>query len=128
MACIAQRLRVRGRSRAWTVSAYAIFTAENGGSVQFMSDVDGDEYLGEIISHKYRPDLGDLLDAAPVDAIEGTDFLWPQTTANFLRWLSISNPNDCQDLAELTLALLARVYRHRTGQRVKVTVRLPANK
>lgn len=83
--------------------------------------------VGEIISQKCRPDLGDLLDTAAVDAIEGTGFLWPRPTANFLRWFQISTPEDCLALAELTLALLARVYRHRTGRPVKVTVRLPAS-
>lgn len=34
----------------------------------------------------------------------------------FLRGFLISNVDDCQHLVELTLALLANVYRHRTGQ------------
>jgi hypothetical protein len=44
---------------------------------------------------------------------------------NFLRWFPISNLDDCQGLVELTLALLARIYRHHSGRRIKLTVQLP---
>jgi hypothetical protein len=110
---------IRGRSHSETDGAYVIFIAEGGGFVQFMSNVAGDEYLCEILSHKYQPAFGDTLDATAVETIEGAGFRWPLGKENFIRWFRVTGAEDCLGLAELALAILAKVCCHRLGQPIE---------
>lgn len=90
-----------------------------------MSSADDTEYLCEIASHKYGREREKYLTPAAVDVIEGSGFLWPAGEQNFIRWLSITGPDDCRALAELSLALLAKVFGYTGEQQLKVKTVLP---
>ncbi len=115
-------LKIRGRSRSWTDGAYMIAECTSGAFIQFMSSADGSEYICELVSHKYRPKSDWLLNAEAVDVIESTGFRWPRGVNNFRRMFRVNGPSDCRMLAEFALALLAKVYRHRSGQEINLKV------
>lgn len=116
---------IQAKSRSWSNGAYAIFELERGGYVQFMSSPDGKEYLLEINSHKYNENVNDFLSADVVNLIEKAGFVWPTKNSNFLRWFNISSPEDIQAMAEVALAILARVFRYRKGGRVMIKTHIP---
>lgn len=116
---------IQAKSRSWSNGAYAIFELKRGGYVQLMSSPDGNEYLLEINSHKYDENVNDLLSADAVDLIEKSGFVWPTQKSNFLRWFNVSSPEDIQAIAEVALAILARVFRHRKGDRVMIKTHIP---
>lgn len=116
---------IRGNSRSWADAAYAIFSTENGAYVQFMSSPDDEEYLVEVSSHEYRPDLDLFLTDDAVDLLDKTGFVWPTGKRNFLRWFSVTSSEDVQQMAELALGILARVFGHSGESSVNVRVRVP---
>jgi hypothetical protein len=118
-------LKIRGRTRAWAQGAYTIFSIKTVGYIQFMSSTDGNEYLCEFASHKYRSDRVRFLTAPAVDVIEGSGFLWPTGKENFLRWFRVTGPDDCRKLAELSLGLLAKIFSHEAEGLLKVQAVLP---
>jgi len=126
---MAQPLRqIQGRSRSSRNGAFAIFSIENGGFVQFLSSVDGASYACEILSHQFQPHVAEFLESRAVDTIVRAGFEWPQlgSTQNFYRQFAVSGPGDCRVLAEVTLALLARIFRHRPSEPVHVECHVPS--
>lgn len=117
---------IQAKSVSWSDGAYAIFELKRGGYVQFMSSPDGNEYLLEICSHKYWEEMNDFLTADVVDLIEKAGFVWPTKKSNFLRWFSISSQDDIQEMAEIALAILSRVFKYRKGWRIMVNTHIPA--
>ena len=123
---LADALRsILGKSISWTDGAYAIFELKCEGYVQFMSSPDGTEFLCEINSHKYGPGVNKFLTADAVDLIETAGFVWPTSKSNFLRWFTISTDEDIRRTAEIALAILSGVFRHRKGQKVLVKMHIP---
>jgi hypothetical protein len=118
--------RIRGRSRSWTDGAYAIFQVAGGPYVQFMSSPDGTEYLIELASHRYLEAVHPFLTAEAVDLIERAGFVWPTAKANFIRWATVASDADVGKLADFALALLVRVFRHRTRDYVDIRTHVPA--
>jgi hypothetical protein len=117
---------IQGKSRSWSNGAFAIFELPRGGFVQFMSSPDGQEYLMEISSHRYNEDVNARLTADVVALIEKAGFVWPNGKANFLRWFNVSSLQDNQSVAEIALAILARVFGCRKRSRVMVHTHIPA--
>jgi hypothetical protein len=114
-----------GQTQAWTDGAYAIFSINTGGFVQFMSGSDGTEYLCEIASRKYSREREKHLTSTAVDVIEGSGFLWLTGEQNFIRWFHIIGPDDCRVLAELSLGLLAKVFGYTGEQHLNVETVMP---
>lgn len=117
---------IRAKSRSWSDGAFTAFVVESGCYVQFMSSPDGNEYLCEISSHKYVDGVDDFLTAEAVDVIESAGFVWPTGNDNFLRWFTVSSDEQLVTMAELALAILERVFRHRAGQAVKIETHIPS--
>jgi len=117
--------QIRAKSRSLTEGAYAIFELQSGPYVQLMSSCDGEEYLFEIRSHKYDKDQHTVLTTDVVDLIEKAGFVWPNGTANYLRWFDVSSPEDIEMLAEVALVMLARIFQHRKGRSLKIETRIP---
>lgn len=118
-------MRIHGRSRSWQDGAYAIVETKTGQFVQFMSSPDGTELLFEISSHKYNLSVQKRLTADVVDMIERSGFVWPDGKVNFLRWFNVASSEDLHVVAELALAVLARVFGHTPEKRLEITVHLP---
>lgn len=116
---------IQAKTRSWDEGAYTIFNIKRGGYVQFMSSPDGKEYLIEISSHKYDEKINDLLTSNVVEMIEKAGFVWPSGQSNFLRWFNISSPDDIRAMAEITLAILARMFRFRKMGSLKVITNIP---
>lgn len=116
---------IHAKSESWSDGAYTIFQHKHGGYVQFMSSPDGSEYLIELSSHKYQDHINKFLSSDTVSLIEDAGFVWPTSKSNFLRWFNVSSPDDFQSMAEVALAILARVFGHRKGGGIMVTVELP---
>ncbi len=116
---------IQGRSQSWTNGAYAIVNVESGKYVQFLCSPDGKEYLCEICSHKYDDEVNEVLTADIVDLIEKCGFVWPNGEDNFLRWFNVSSETDVHAMAELALAILARVFGHRNGLRLTIKTHIP---
>jgi hypothetical protein len=91
-----------------------------------MSSPDGSEYLCEISSHKYLPAVNRYLSEDAVEVIDRAGFAWPRKRANFLRWFKVSSEDDIQAMAEFGLAILARVFKHGSGQALEVKWHIPA--
>lgn len=113
---------IHAKSKSWSNGAYAIFQLKPGGYVQFMSSPDGSEYLIEISSHKYQNRINKFLTSDAASLIDEAGFVWPTAKSNFRRWLDVSSPDDFQSMAEIALAILARVFGHRTGVGISVQV------
>lgn len=116
---------IRGRSKSWSDGAYAIFTLKNGTYIQFMSSPDGAEYLLEVASHRYLPRVTEFLTTAAVELIERAGFVWPNKKGNFLRWFNVSSAEDVQTMAELALAIQARVFRRASGENLSIRTHIP---
>ena len=117
---------IRGKSRSWSNGAYAIFGLDRGGFVQFMSSPDGgQEYLFEIISHKYNGTVNEFLTANAVTLIERAGFVWPIGRNNFLRWFNAVSEDDITAMAELSLVVLSRVFGYRFPSPIKITTHVP---
>jgi hypothetical protein len=126
---LAEPLRdIRGKSVNGQNGAYAIFEAKSRGYVQFMSSPDGTEYLCEIGSHKYLRELEKFQTAQAVKLIGEAGFLWPYGQANFIRMFPVKLPSDCERLAEIAMAILDNMFRHRQGHPLKIIVHIPAEK
>jgi hypothetical protein len=117
---------IQAKSKSWSNGAFAIFDLSRCGYIQFMSSPDGKEYLLEISSHKFVPDVDGILTANAVDAIEQSGFVWPAGTSNFLRWFTVSSSEDIVAMSEIALALLAHLFRHRTRRPLAVNTHIPA--
>ncbi|OGA36214.1 MAG: hypothetical protein A3G80_02410 [Betaproteobacteria bacterium RIFCSPLOWO2_12_FULL_62_13b] len=101
---------IRAKTVSWSNGAYVILDNPDGGYVQLMSSEDGREYLIELSSHKYLPEVNDLLTAATVDLIEKAGFTWPHGRSNFKRWLEVPRAKDLARIAVVALALLAMIF------------------
>jgi hypothetical protein len=116
---------ILGKSKSWQNGAYVIAQTDPDRYVQFMSSPDGTEILFEIVSHKYQPNVEEHLTAEAVDVIERSGFVWPTRTANFRRWCNVGSPEDLQVIAELALAVLARVFGIVSDDALTLSVHIP---
>jgi len=91
-----------------------------------MSSPDGASFVMEVGSHRYDERVNGLLTADAVEVLERAGFEWPLARGNFQCWFDVSTPADLDALAELALAILERVLRHRCGHALRITTHVPA--
>ena len=126
---VEQALRdIRGRTLepAADCPAYAIFETDHG-YVQFMSNVEGTEFLSEILSHKYEPAMEERLTGEVVDLIAGSGFQWPRGRRNFVRWFVLKEDSDMTTLAQFALGILHAVSGFRPGELLTVQTHIPTS-
>ncbi len=121
-------LEIKGKSKSWTDGAYTIFDTPEDVFVQLMSSVDGNEYLIEIASHQYVPEVEPYLTDDVVSLIEGAGFVWPSEKDNFLRYLICSSQSDCKMFAELTLGLLGQIFGFTNDKYLKIMTSIPGQR
>jgi hypothetical protein len=97
---------IRGRSLALDNGSYCIAETESG-YVQFMADMVGDEYLCEIQSHHFVPEMEMRLTDLVVSLVTGCGFQWPERKQNFLHWFRTPTDGDVEKLAEFARQLLS---------------------
>ena len=117
---------IKGRSLSWTQGAYAIFENSDGYYVQALSSPDGTEYLVEIASHEYVSSLNERLTDEVVEFIEKSRFVWPQGRSNFHRWFSIFENENFQDLAELLMTAMTKIFGHFEWEDLEVKTHVPS--
>lgn len=118
---------IRGKSLRPGQGAFAIFSTTTGGYIQFMSSLDGREYVCEIASHKFTPEYEKFLTERAVVQIERAGFVWPRERGNFVRWLPCSSPGACRTMAGFALECLSTIFRHRPLHAVGVKVHIPTD-
>lgn len=104
--------------------AFVIAEVENNRSVKFTTTPNGQDYCCQISYRRTRRERADFLTVDVVDVIDRAGFVWA-FAGNFKQWFAISESDDLRRLAELGLALLARVYLHRPGAPVKLKTYVP---
>jgi hypothetical protein len=82
---IAGELRyISGKSLGPERGSFCIIEGTHG-FIQFMADSEGDEFLCEIQSHRFVPEVERRLTDSVVSLIIGCGFQWPSEKQNFLR-------------------------------------------
>ncbi len=100
---------IRGTSLGLDQGSYCIVEGTDG-FIQFMADREGVEFLCEIRSHKFVPEMESLLTDSAVSLITGCGFRWPNGKHNFLRWFTIHTHDELRALAAFALGVLHSVY------------------
>jgi hypothetical protein len=117
---------IHGRSLGPGSNAYCIFESDRG-YVQFLDQDGGREFLCEIRSHRYSPDLDQTLDAEAVELIDAAGFSWPRGVRNFRKRFSLADESECRRLALMALGFLCKLFGARSGDRVSVKSYSPYN-
>ena len=117
--------QIRGKSLSPTMGAYVIFDFRKYGYVQFLSDPEGNEFLGEIASHKYQARVNKFLTHSAVDFIEKAGFVWPRGLENFHRHFNSRSKEDIKIMAAVTLSALAAIFHYRPGQDIDINIHIP---
>ena len=100
---------IKGTSHGLDHGSYCIVEGTHG-FVQFMADSEGNEFLCEIQSHKFVPEIESRLTDAAVSLITGCGFQWPDGKHNFLRWFTVSTDDELHALAGFALGILHLVF------------------
>jgi hypothetical protein len=101
---------IKGTSHGLDHGSYCIVEGTHG-FIQFMADSEGDEFLCEIQSHKFAPEVGGRLTDSAVSLVTGCGFQWPHGKHNFLRWFSVSTDDELHTLAGFALGILSLVFK-----------------
>jgi hypothetical protein len=117
---IAGELRyIRGTSLGLNRGSFSIVEGTHG-FVQFMADSEGNEFLCEIQSHQFVPEIEGRLTDSAVSLITGCGFQWPNGKHNFLRWFSVLTDDELCGLAAFTLGILHRVFEQEPGVGLRI--------
>ena len=116
---------IHGKSLSWSEGAFLILSVPRRGYIQFMCSPDGSEFLCEIQSHKFVDSDGEYLDSDAVELIERAGFVWPVRKANFQRWFNGETAKDIRDIAEVSLAVLHRLFDCSSAAQLKAKVHIP---
>ena len=100
---------IRGTSRGLNHGSFCILEGTHG-FIQFMADSEGNEFLCEIQSHRFVPEVESRLTDAAVSLITGCGFQWPDGKHNFLRWFTVSTDDELHALAGFALGILHLVF------------------
>ena len=121
---IAGELRyINGTSLALDNGSFCIIEGANG-YVQFMADSEGKEYLCEIQSHRFVPEIETRLTDSVVSLISDCGFQWPDDKQNFFRWFSGETDDDLRGLAEFALGILNGVFEQSPDDDFSIDTRL----
>lgn len=89
-----------------------------------MADREGEEYLCEIQSHHFVPEMEARLIDPVVSLISECGFRWPEGEQNFARCFPTPTDADVEKLAEFTLGILSWVSDYAPGRRLKLALHL----
>lgn len=90
---------------------------------QCISVPPGDRILLEFCSHRWVPEVEDLLTEDSVSFLLGAGFGWPMGQANFTREFLCRDDNDRLAIAEVLVSGLSRLYDYRCGSGFSITQR-----
>ena len=113
---------IRGRSLGRQDGAFIIIEDDRG-YIQLLADDEGHEFLAEIQSPAYRPDME--LPEDVVAVIESCGYRHPEARENFSRWFTMADDGDLLAIAELMRGLMNMVFGHQPGEGLQVTVHVP---
>jgi hypothetical protein len=104
-------VKIRGRSlgQGPETNAYCIFKTDRG-CVQFMDQDCGREFLCEIQSHRYSPELDQTLNARIGELLDAAGLSWPRGAQNFRRRFVVCDDEEIRRLALLALCFLREIF------------------
>jgi len=103
--------------------AFAILDAE-GGYVQCLVSM-GANYLVELSSHRFMPEMAKRFTSDTVRFIDEAGFRLPRQRANFSETLGVTTRAQADELADFVLGVAHRVFDVTTTRALKITVNLP---
>ncbi len=113
---------IRGRSLGPQEGAFIIIENDRG-YIQLLANDEGHEFLAEIQSPAYRPEM--VVTNEMVGIITACGFRLPEGRENFSRWFMVSDEADLRAIAELMLGLMNMVFGHQPGNALQLTVHEP---
>jgi hypothetical protein len=117
---------IKGTSHGLHHRSYCIVEGTHG-FIQFMADPEGSEFLCEIQSHRFAPEIESRLTDSAVSLITGCGFQWPDGQHNFLRWFTVNTDDELHALAGFALGILHLVFEQNPEADLKINTHFAEN-